>query len=135
MREARVARFVRATPAIVERALTPAAVVEYEGSFDVRDVTETDDVTLVTAGARGLELQYAFEAREDGLHYVQREGGPLDTLETTLTYTAENEGTRVTMTSTVGAGLPLPALTDRAAAWKRRGELRRALSRLAEDVA
>jgi homoserine dehydrogenase len=135
MREARVARFVRATPAIVERALTPAAVVEYEGSFDVRDVTETDDVTLVTVGARGLELQYAFEAREDGLHYVQREGGPLDTLETTLTYTAENEGTRVTMTSTVGAGLPLPALTDRAAAWKRRGELRRALSRLAEDVA
>jgi hypothetical protein len=38
------------------------------------------------------------------------------------------------MNSTVSAGLPLPTITDRVAAWKRRGELRRALARLAADV-
>ncbi|ESS06386.1 MAG: hypothetical protein A07HB70_01105 [uncultured archaeon A07HB70] len=32
-------------------------------------------------------------------------------------------------------GLPLAGLTDRVAAWKRRGELERALDRIADDAA
>ena len=53
MREVEVSRFVRATPAEVERALTPAAVVEYEGSFSVVDSDEqADGSTVVTAGSR-----------------------------------------------------------------------------------
>lgn len=134
MREVAVSRFVRATPAAIERALTPAALVEYEGSFTVHEVTDTEDGWLVVAGSRGMELGFAFEAREDGLTYEQRGEGPLDALATTVTYEPANEGTDVRMHSTVSAGLPLPSVTDRVAAWKRRGELRRALSRLAADV-
>ena len=134
MREVEASRFVRATPAAVGRALTPAALVEYEGSFTVYEVTDTAEGWLVIAGSRGVELALTFEACEDGLVYEQRGDGPLDALETTVTYEPENEGTRVSMHSAVSAGLPLTALTDRVAAWKRRGELQRALKRLAADV-
>ncbi|MFC4359759.1 SRPBCC family protein [Halobium salinum] len=132
MREVSVSRFVRATPTEVERALTPANVVEYEGSFRVRDVTEVDDATLVTAGASGLELTLRFERREDGLRYEQ-EGteGPFDHMETEVSVAAEDEGSRVTARSTVSLGVPPAALADRVAAWKRKGELKRALDALA----
>jgi hypothetical protein len=130
-----VSRFVQALPAAVERALTPAAVVEYEGSFQVRDVTETDDGWVVTAGRAGVELSLRFERREDGLYYEQAgEAGPLDRMETTLSLEPENEGTLVTARSTVDAGMPLSAVTDRLAAWKRKGELKRALRALSEDL-
>lgn len=132
MREVEVTRFVPAPPAAVARSLTPARVVECEGSFRVADVTEADGETRVTVAARGLEFDLRFHEREDGYEYVQ-EGGPLDALETTLTYRAEDEGTRVTMRSRVSFGLPPAALTDRVAAWKRRGELRRALDALVAE--
>jgi hypothetical protein len=134
MREVSASRFVRATPAAVERALTPGALVKYEGSFTVYEVEDTEEGWLVIAGSRGVELALAFEVREEGLTYEQRGEGPLETLETTVTYEPSDEGTSVTMNSTVSAGLPLPTITDRVAAWKRRGELRRALARLAADV-
>jgi len=133
MREVEVSRFVRATPPAVERVLTPATIVESEGSFTVRDVTESDGATLVTAGARGLELTLRFEARPDGVRYTQAgSAGPFDAMTTELTVAAENEGSRVTARSGVSLGLPLAALTDRLAAWKRRGELTRLLDALAE---
>jgi hypothetical protein len=133
MREVEVSRFVRATPTAVERALTPATVVESEGSFTVRDVTDGEDGTLVTAGARGLELTLRFEERPDGLHYTQAgSAGPFDAMTTDLTVAAEDEGSRVTARSAVSLGLPVPALTDRIATWKRRGELERLLDALAE---
>ncbi|WP_101298070.1 SRPBCC family protein [Halegenticoccus soli] len=135
MREVRSSRFVRATPPVVERALTPAAMIEYEGSFDVRGVDERDDGTaLVTAGARGLELTFRFERRDGDLYYVQEGDGPFDAMETRVSVEPENEGSRVTMRSTVSLGLPLPAVSDRLAAWKRRGELNRALDALADDL-
>jgi hypothetical protein len=127
-------RLVRAMPAVIGRALTPAALVEYEDTFTVNEVSETDDGWVVAAGRRGLDLAFAFEAHENGFVYEQRGDGPLETLETTVTYAAENEGTRVKLCSTVSTGLPLSVLIDRVAAWKRRGELRRALDRLAADV-
>lgn len=135
MHDVELSRFVAAPPPVVERALDPAAVVEYEGSFVVRDVAESEDGWLVTAGATGLELTLWFEHHEDGVYYEQRgDDGPLDAMETRLRLASEDEGTRVTAESSVSLGLPLPAVTDRVAAWKRRGELRRALGRLAEDV-
>jgi len=133
MREVEVSRFVRATPTAVERVLTPATVVESEGSFTVRDVTDGEDGTLVTAGARGLELTLRFEDRSDGLHYTQAgSAGPFDAMTTDLTVVAEDEGARITARSAVSLGLPAPALTDRIATWKRRGELERLLDALAE---
>jgi len=135
MRTVEVSRFVRALPAAVERALTPAAVVEYEGSFEVRTVEETEDGWVVTAGRAGVEFPLRFEAREDGLYYEQAgDGGPLERMETTLSIAAENEGTRVTARSAVATGMPLSAVTDRLAAWKRKGELERALRALDEAL-
>jgi len=132
MREVEVSRFVRATPTAVERVLTPATVVESEGSFTVREVTETGEGTLVIAGARGLELTFRFEERPHGLHYTQAgSAGPFDAMTTDLIVEAENEGARVTARSTVSLGLPLSAVTDRLATWKRRGELNRLLDALA----
>ncbi|MFC6726926.1 SRPBCC family protein, partial [Halobium palmae] len=114
MREVSVSRFVGATPAEVKRALTPERVVEYEGSFQVREVTETGSSTLVTAGATGLELTLSFEDREDGLRYAQQgKAGPFDHMETVLSVAAEDDGSRVTARSTVSLGVPPTALTDR----------------------
>ena len=131
MREVEVSQFVAAPPAVVARVLTPASVVSAEGSFDVREVAEgaPDDETLVRAERRGLSIVFAFEERADGVRYVQREG-PLEELATTIAYRSENEGTRLTARSELSVG---PSLVERVAAWKRRGELKRALRTLAEQ--
>ncbi len=135
MREVRVSRFVRATPRELRRHLSPAAVVEAEDSFTVREVHDVDGATLVTAGGGGLQLSLRFEPRDDGLYYTQEgQEGPFDAMETWLTLARENEGTRLTARSRVSLGLPLAAVTDRVAAWKRRGELDRALDNLAATV-
>ena len=136
MREVTVSRFVAADPAVVRRALSPAALVEYEGSFDVLAVEDHEDGTDVTAGTRTVGMVLRFEAREDGYRYEQRgDAGPFEAMWTEVAVDAEDEGARVTATSGVPLGLPLVALTDRLAAWKRRGELDRALAALADDVA
>jgi hypothetical protein len=112
--------------------LTPTAVVEAEGSFDVREVAPPEGeavTTLVRAGRRGVSIVFAFEELPDGLRYAQREG-PLEELTTTLSYRPENEGTRIDARSTLAVG-PWPV--ERLAAWKRRGELNRALRALAEE--
>lgn len=133
MRETEVQRFVAARPPEIERALTPRSIVAYEGSFEVLDVEEGDP-TRVTAGARGLRMTLRFEDREDGLYYEQEGTGPFEEMWTTVRWEPENEGVRVTARSGLELGVPPAALTDRIGAWKRRGELRRALARLAEDV-
>ncbi|WP_255193484.1 SRPBCC family protein [Natronobeatus ordinarius] len=137
MRTVDVSRAVRAQPAAVDRLLTPETIVEYEGSFTVRGIDETDDGWIVTAGSRGLQLSLRFEALEDepGFYYeLEGEDGPLEVMETTLSIAPENEGTRVSATSTVHMGVRPVGLADRIAAWKRKGELKRALAELAADV-
>lgn len=113
--------------------LSPASIVEYEGSFRVEDVSEADGETVVSVAARGLGFDLRFTPREDGWEYRQ-EGGPLARMETTLTYEPADAGTRVRLRSAVRMGYPPAALFDRLAGWKRRGELRRALANLAADV-
>jgi hypothetical protein len=135
MREVDVERFVAASDAEVQRALSPERIVEYEGSFEVRDVEKRDGETLVTAGARGLEMSLRFEDEDGGVRYEQLgEAGPFDEMWTRLTWERENEGVRIRAHSGVSLGLPLAAMTDRVAAWKRRGELKRALRKLAADL-
>lgn len=136
MRSVEATRFVRATLPEVERLLTPGAIIEYEGTFVVREVTETDDGWVVTAHAAGrlFEMRFVFEAREEGYVYRQEsEDGPFTRMETRLALARRDEGVDVTMRSTVGLRLPLP-FADRVAAWKRKGELKRALKRLAADA-
>jgi hypothetical protein len=135
MREVEVSRFVRATPAALRRHLSPATVVESEETFTVREVHDRDDATVVTAAGGGLQLSLRFEPRDDGLYYTQEgQEGPFEAMETWLTLAPENEGSRLTARSRVSLGLPLAAVTDRVAAWKRRGELDRALANLAAAV-
>lgn len=137
MRDVSVDRFVPAPPAEVAQALTPAAVVEYVGTLNVLEIddAEADGATLVTAGASGVGARYRFDSREDGLSYEQvGDEGPFDEMWTEITWEPENEGSRVTATSGVSLGLPVAGVTDRVAAWKRRGELERALRNLADDL-
>jgi hypothetical protein len=129
MREIEVDRFVPVRPAVIDRFLTPVGFIEAEGSFDVRTVTETDDGTRVDVGAYGLSLSLEFRDRPDGLEYEQLDG-PLRTLTTTVTRASEDEGTRITARSEVAVGGP--AVLDKLAAWKRRGEFRRALATVAD---
>lgn len=126
MREVEVSRFVQTYPDVVEEGLSPDTVLESEGSFSVREV----DGDRVTVGGYGIELVFEFTTRENGIEYDQVEG-PLETLSTVLTYAPENEGTRLTARSRVAVGGP--AVLDRVAAWKRRGELRRALDGIAGE--
>jgi hypothetical protein len=135
MRETEVRRFVSATPTQLERALDPGSVVAHEGSFDVFDIEDRGGTTLVTAGARGLRMTLRFEPREDGFYYVQEgDAGPFDEMWTSLTWDRKDEGVVVTARSGVSLGLPVPTVTDRVAAWKRRGELDRLLDRLVDDL-
>ncbi len=125
-----VSRFVRATPAELERWLEPARIVEAEGSFDAAGVTEEGDATVVTASGPGLAFDLRFEERERGLYYEGAgEGGPFSRMETHLEFERENEGSRVTMRSAVELAAPIP-FGDRIAAWKRRGELERAVDEI-----
>ncbi|PSQ30298.1 polyketide cyclase [Halobacteriales archaeon SW_6_65_46] len=131
MREVSVSRFVPATPAAVERLLTPTRLIEAEGSFTVRETTEHEGDIAVTAGRAGLQLTFLFESGDRRLSYEQVRG-PLDRLTTTVSYVPEDEGTRLALESTVATGGP--GVVDRIAAWKREGELERALTALAQSL-
>lgn len=136
MRTVEVSRFIRARPRVIERLLAPETILEYEGTFTAVDVDETEAGTVVDARAGGRLVggRFVFEERQDGYTYRQDgTAGPFEAMETTITVAPENEGARVTMRSSMSLGLPLP-LADRIGAWKRRGELDRALGRLAIDV-
>ena len=131
MREVERTRFVRMRPRELDALLDPARIVEYEGSFSVDSATETDAGTLLTVSGPGLAFELRFEPVESGVYYTQAgESGPFEEMETWLTVAPEDEGSRVSMRSAVSLGVPVP-FADRIAAWKRGGELERALDRLA----
>ncbi|PSP77188.1 polyketide cyclase [Halobacteriales archaeon QS_1_68_20] len=135
MVEVEASQFVAATPPEIRSALSPSAIVAAEGTFEVADVEETGDGWEVHAEGRGISATFAFRETEDGYVYEQvGDHGPFEEMETALSLVREDDGTRLTMTSVVDLGLPLSAVTDRVAAWKRRAELRRALAALAEGV-
>lgn len=135
MAEVEATRFVEADPALVERALGPGTILEAEGTFDVAAVEETEDGWTVTGSGGGLGVPFEFHEIDGGYRYeALGEHGPFRELEGRLTYAPENHGTRLTAWSRVRINLPLQALTDRIAAWKRRNELARALRTLADEV-
>ncbi|PSQ61151.1 MAG: polyketide cyclase [Halobacteriales archaeon SW_8_66_22] len=136
MRTVEVSRQIDAAPAAVKRELDPASIVKYEGSFKVFDLEEREEDWLVVAGSTGLQLTLRFEELETGIFYEQEEaeGQPLDAMETTITCAPADGGTDVTAVSEVSMGLRPAFLSDRLAAWKRKGELKRALDALAAEV-
>lgn len=135
MRTVTATRRVGAPPASVLDVLDPMTLIDAEGTFSALDVDEVGEETRVFARGGGMEVVFSFTRTEDGYEYTQLdEAGPFDVMETTLSVTAEDEGALLTMESTVSLGLPFATLTDRLAAWKRRGELRRALRTIDERV-
>lgn len=128
MRTVSVSRRVGAPPEAVFDALDPMAIIDAEGTFTALDREAAEDATHVVARGGGMEVVFAFTPTEAGYEYEQRgEAGPFDTMETIITVEPEDEGARVRMESTVSLGLPFESISDRIAAWKRRGELERAL--------
>lgn len=158
MREVERDRFIPESPTVIARALSPERIVEWEGSFSVVDVenattAETDverpitmedpaaeggeAVTLVTVSGPGVGFRLLFKRTPHGYHYVVADGddpaGPFDHMESWLTVEPEDEGSRVRIRSAVSLNAPIP-FADRIAAWKRGGELDRALDGLADAV-
>lgn len=132
MREVERSRFLSLTPRELDGLLDPVQVVDFEGSFSVESTAERDGVTIVTVSGPGITFSLRFQPIDRGYYYTQADDeGPFESMETWLTYEAENEGSRITIRSAVSIGLPLP-FSDHIAAWKRRGELDRVLDRLAK---
>jgi carbon monoxide dehydrogenase subunit G len=139
MADVSVSRHVDASKPVVARHLDPRTLVELEGTFAVRDVVERDDGWRVEASATGMRAEFAVraftEGDVEGYEYEQvGDAGPFASMHTRVTLDPAPDGTTVTMASTVDLGLPLAVVTDRLAAWKRRGELERALDGLADAV-
>jgi hypothetical protein len=135
MREVTATRFVEATGDALAPAFEPRQILAYEGTFEPEAVTQTEEGWTVTATAPGMTVAFDFESRESGIYYTQRdEHGPFEAMETTISYERERDGSVVKAESRVTLGLPLASVTDRIAAWKRRGELKRLLRALAADV-
>jgi len=135
MRTVAVSRRVSAPPTAVLHHLDPMTIIDAEGTFRALDLVESEAGTQVVARGGGMEVAFTFVELENGYEYEQTgEAGPFETMRTTLTVEAEDEGARVAMESTVSLGLPVAAISDRIAAWKRRGELERALRRIDEAV-
>ncbi|ARS90715.1 polyketide cyclase [Natrarchaeobaculum aegyptiacum] len=130
MREVTRSRAIQASAADVRAWLEPATIVEAEGSFTVVSIDDQEDATVVVASGPGLELPLRFEDHDGTIYYTQEgDHGPFSHMETWIDVEQGRAGTVVTMRSTVSLAAPLP-FGDRIAAWKRRGELERALDEL-----
>jgi hypothetical protein len=136
MAEVEATRFVAARPARVERVLGPETILAAEGTFDVAHVEEAGEGRWrVTGSGRGMSVPFAFAELDEGYRYeALGDHGPFREFEATLTYGAEDHGTRLEARSTVRINLPLQVLSDRLAGWKRRSELERLLDGLAADL-
>lgn len=132
MREVTVSRVVDATPAELSEWLDPPTIVRAEGSFSVEAVEDRDDAVVIVASGPGMQLPLRFEDREGAIYYTQEgEQGPFSHMETWIEIDGADNGTRVSIRSSVSLSAPLP-FGDRIAAWKRKGELTRLLEDLAD---
>lgn len=132
MREVTVSRAIDGPAEEVSAWLEPETIVEAEGSFTVDHVEDADDedATVVIATGPGMQLPLRFENREGAIYYTQEgERGPFSHMETWIELEEERAGTVVTIRSSVSLAAPIP-FGDRIAAWKRKGELNRALEEL-----
>ncbi|SDR03769.1 SRPBCC family protein [Natronobacterium texcoconense] len=130
MREVTVSRVVDASPDDVWARFDPPMIVEAEGSFTVENIEDEGEATIVVASGPGIRLPLRFEYRDETIYYTQEgEQGPFSHMETWLECEPADGGTRVTLRSSVSLSAPLP-FGDRIAAWKRKGELKRALEEI-----
>lgn len=128
VKEVVVSRTIDAPREAVEAVLSPTALVEHAGTYEVWDVDREADEVVVTAGTADLEVCLAFTETETGYIYRQRgEHGPFEAMYASVSV-AEDAPTVVTARSCFTFGMPLARLTDWIAARERRTELRRMLT-------
>ncbi|MFB6097345.1 MAG: SRPBCC family protein [Haloferacaceae archaeon] len=141
---------VDATKAEVLAALSPRAIVEHEGTFEVIEVEETEDGPLVRALSpeQDLETALLFTELPNGYGYEQTDAGPFEELYTSISVgiydgpvedlqgvdESDDPRAKVTMRSRFTFGGRLARVKDWFAATSREKELQRALFNLADDV-
>ncbi|MEM4782316.1 MAG: SRPBCC family protein [Halalkalicoccus sp.] len=136
MREVEVTVTLDAPPEAVERALTPASIVGYAGTYTVESVEREADRTVVSASAGEIETVLEFGPREDGYVYSQRgTEGPFEEMHSRIVVEGTEEGTRVIARSAFTFGGWSAFVTDWLGADVRRDELQRLLYELAADLA
>lgn len=134
MQEVTAGREIHATREDLLAALTPRAVVEHAGTYEVREVDRSGEGWTLVAGATDLELVLEFTRTERGLVYQQRPGaGPFEEMYASVSV-AGTGPVDVTMRSCFTFGRPFAWLIDRLAARERRTELQQALDGLARAV-
>lgn len=120
-----MSRSVDAPRAAIEAVLSPARIVEYAGTYEVRAVEEAADAVVVTAGTDELETVLEFTETGPPFVYRQRDDhGPFAAMYTSVSLAGERPVT-VTARTCFTFGLPLARLTDWLAASERRTELQR----------
>lgn len=140
----------------VEAVLSPRNIVEYERTYEVREIRDAGERSgsgaderkewIVIADAKSddsdLVTKFQIEERPDGYEYEQTDRGPFEHLRTTVTLEENGDGgsddvdreTVVTMRSRFTFGGWLAPVIDRLARRSRRDELDRAVVALAQDV-
>jgi hypothetical protein len=120
---------------LVDELLTPANIIEYEGTYDVDDVGETNDGrTEVYASADNLETAFAFEALENGCAYEQTGSGPFEEQYTSFTIYGDDGEVTVVARSEFTFGGYFSMILDWFGAGSRQSELQRGLLGLAKAI-
>jgi hypothetical protein len=120
---------------LVEELLTPAAIIEYEGTYEVDDVGETDDGRPeVYASADNIDTAFAFEELPNGYAYEQTGGEPFEEQYTSLTVYGEDGEVTVTARSEFTFGGYFSMILDWFGAGSRQSELQRGLLALAKAI-
>lgn len=140
MQEVKVAVEFDAAHEEVISKLSPRSIIEYERTYDVKEVSETNDGWVVTAINRdeNVEVERTFEKLPNGYTYEHLSGGFFDELSTTLTVEEPkhdgNRPVRVLITSEFTFGGLLSPIFDRLAVSKREEELKRTIYGLAAEL-
>lgn len=120
----------------IEDEISPVKIIEYESTYEIQDVRQTEEGWSIAATAEDLEITLKFTKLENGYAYCQEgDSGPFEKMRTAITYEeVSEEETAVVITSRFTFGLPFSVITDRIAGWSRKMELRRVLVRLEHRI-
>lgn len=123
----------------VQAALSPEAIVRYEGTYTVESTRTTDGERVLTVssphGRTNAIVDLAFHETADGYVYEQRGRGLFAELRTEIDLADADGGTLVTITSRYTFGGLFAPVKDWFTTTSRREELRRFLTNLAAEVA
>ena len=120
---------------LTEELLGPEEIIEYEGTYEVDGVGETEDGRVeVYASTDDIETAFAFEKLPNGYAFEQTGEAPFDEQYTTITVYGEDGEVEVVARSEFTFGGLFSVVLDWFAAGTRQTELQRTLLRLAHEI-